>query len=244
MIVVEETYLTMRDGEKIFVKIAGRGFPIVFLHGNGNSSEYFKGQLEVFAKSYKVVMVDSRAHGRSGLGQMKLNFIEMAKDLAEVFQQLQIEEAILIGHSDGANYAMVFQHLYPQFVKGMLLNSGNLTFWGQKWWLRFGSVWSYLGMKLAVHFHPEINRRLQRFGLMVWNLPIGFRDLEKATIPALVLVGKHDFIRQRHSQKIARHLPLANFSSLKGFGHSIAGKNDAVFNAIALDFVEQVLKEK
>ncbi|EFQ57424.1 alpha/beta fold hydrolase [Streptococcus downei] len=241
MVEIQERYLTMRDGQKIFIKVAGQGYPIVFLHGNGNSSKYFAGQLEDFAKKYQVIMVDSRAHGKSGLGQLHLTFEKMAKDLAEVLDQLAIRQAILIGHSDGANYALVFEHLYPERVKAVLLNSGNLTFWGQKWWLRLGSVLTYLWLSLQVRFKPAVNRRKQRFGLMVRNLPIKFEDLRGVTVPSLVLVGQKDFIRQGHSRRIARYLANAKFLSLNGFGHSIANKDPQVFNQLALDFVQQVL---
>lgn len=242
MVEIQERYLTMRDGQKIFIKVAGQGYPIVFLHGNGNSSKYFAGQVQDLAENYQLIMLDSRAHGKSGLGQVHLTFTEMAKDLQEVLDQLGIEQAILIGHSDGANYAMVFEQLYPERVKAILLNSGNLTFWGQKWWLRLGSVLTYLWLSLQVHFKPAVNRRKQRFGLMVRNLPVHFEDLQGVTVPCLVLVGKKDFIRQGHSKKIARHLANAEFLSLEGFGHSIANKDPQVFNQIALDFVQRVLK--
>ena len=42
----------------------GYGFPLILLHGNGESLEYFSHQVEYFSKRYCVIAVDTRGHGR------------------------------------------------------------------------------------------------------------------------------------------------------------------------------------
>ena len=46
----------------------GEGFPIILLHGNGGSCEYFSHQIEYFSKDYKVIALDTRGHGKSDRG--------------------------------------------------------------------------------------------------------------------------------------------------------------------------------
>ena len=48
--------------------IAGQGFPLVLLHGNGEDHTYFKRQMGPFSERYQVFALDTRGHGRSPRG--------------------------------------------------------------------------------------------------------------------------------------------------------------------------------
>ena len=45
---------------KHFYVEAGKGDPIILLHGNGENCDYFKGQIDEFAKYYHVYAIDTR----------------------------------------------------------------------------------------------------------------------------------------------------------------------------------------
>ena len=47
--------------------VAGSGFPLVLLHGNGEDHSYFKRQFEPFAQHYRVIAPDTRGHGRGSM---------------------------------------------------------------------------------------------------------------------------------------------------------------------------------
>ena len=46
----------------------GCGRPLILLHGNGNSSRYFKKQVRYFSAKFRVIAVDTRGHGKSPRG--------------------------------------------------------------------------------------------------------------------------------------------------------------------------------
>ena len=52
-------------GFKMYYEIYGKGEPLILIHGNGGSINNFSGQIAYFAKNYQVIVVDSRAHGKS-----------------------------------------------------------------------------------------------------------------------------------------------------------------------------------
>lgn len=54
----------------------------------------------------------------------------MAKDLKEVYGILGIKKAHILGFSDGANLALVFNKAYPDLVDKLVLNSPNVRFDG------------------------------------------------------------------------------------------------------------------
>ena len=47
----------------------GQGEPLLLLHGNGESCEYFKGQIDAFAKQYHVYAIDTRGHEKTPRGR-------------------------------------------------------------------------------------------------------------------------------------------------------------------------------
>ena len=49
----------------LYVKDCGKGIPLVMLHGNGESGDYFKNQTAFFSNRYRVIVPDTRGHGKS-----------------------------------------------------------------------------------------------------------------------------------------------------------------------------------
>lgn len=47
---------------------AGAGEPLILLHGNGESCEYFSRQISYFKENYRVIAVDTRGHGQKSAG--------------------------------------------------------------------------------------------------------------------------------------------------------------------------------
>ena len=54
----------VKDGQIIYYRDLGNGFPIVFLHGNNLSGNYF-GKQGILYRDYRLIFIDSRNHGRS-----------------------------------------------------------------------------------------------------------------------------------------------------------------------------------
>ena len=59
----------------------GQGEPLILLHGNGENCDYFKGQIEVFARCYHVYAPDTRGHGKTPRGNAPFTIRQFADDL-------------------------------------------------------------------------------------------------------------------------------------------------------------------
>jgi len=94
--------IKVKDGTEIFYKDWGTGQPIVFHHGWPLSSDDWDAQLMFFLeKGYRVIAHDRRGHGRSGQTMDGNEMDTYAADVATLADQLDLKNAVHIGHSTG-----------------------------------------------------------------------------------------------------------------------------------------------
>lgn len=109
----------------IYYKIRGRGFPLIFLHGNGEDHTIFEPHVKYFSRYYLTVQIDSRGHGRSSHGKGTLTIEQMAEDVFAVMDALSIRRAAVIGFSDGANIGMQMAVLDQERLAALIAVGGN-----------------------------------------------------------------------------------------------------------------------
>lgn len=98
------SFITAQDGTQIFYKDWGpkTGQPIVFSHGWPLSADAWDGQMLHFAlKGFRVIAHDRRSHGRSDQTAAGNDMDTYADDLAAVLSALDVNNAVLVGHSTG-----------------------------------------------------------------------------------------------------------------------------------------------
>ena len=98
------TTITTTDGTHIFYKDWGPkdGQPIIFSHGWPLSADAWDAQMVFFAnQGFRTIAHDRRSHGRSDQVWDNNNMDQYADDLAELIEQLDLKDVILVGHSTG-----------------------------------------------------------------------------------------------------------------------------------------------
>jgi non-heme chloroperoxidase len=94
--------ITTRDGTEIFYKDWGSGQPVVFSHGWPLNADAWDDQaMLVTDNGYRAVAHDRRAHGRSSQPSTGHDLDTYADDLAQLLDQLDLSEVVLVGHSTG-----------------------------------------------------------------------------------------------------------------------------------------------
>src|SRR5580698_5758134 len=94
--------ISTKDGTTIFYKDWGKGQPIVFSHGWPLTADDWDGQMLYFGNlGYRVIAHDRRGHGRADQTWGGNDMDTYADDLAELFEKLDLKDAILVGHSTG-----------------------------------------------------------------------------------------------------------------------------------------------
>ena len=92
-------------GIKNYYIESGKGFPLILLHGNGENHEYFEHQIACFSKTRRVLAPDTRGHGRTPRGSAPFTIGQFAEDLKSFMEDQGIEQADILGFSDGGNIA-------------------------------------------------------------------------------------------------------------------------------------------
>lgn len=98
----EESGFAPVNGIKIWYATFGKGEPVILLHGGLANSNYWGHQVPVLAERYRVVVMDSRGHGRSTRDERPYGYELMASDVIGLMDFLKIPKAAVVGWSDGA----------------------------------------------------------------------------------------------------------------------------------------------
>ena len=213
---------------------------LILLHGNGENHTYFVKQIPAFSPHFRLVLMDTRGQGQSTGGDGELNFSVFAADLLALMDHLQIAKAHLLGFSDGGNLALTFALAHPERVQSLILNGANLEPGGVKLSTQLPIVLGYGCCRLLSPFSHKARQNGAVLGLMVNHPHIPPQALAALTMPALVIVGERDMIRDRHSQLIARSLPNAQFVRIPGGDHFCAAKCPEIFNHAVLSFLQNL----
>ena len=94
--------LTLKDGTTLYYKDWGTGQPIVFSHGWPLNADAWDAQMLFFGQlGFRVIAHDRRSHGRSSQTWDGNEMDTYAADLAQLFDKLDLKDAIMVGHSTG-----------------------------------------------------------------------------------------------------------------------------------------------
>ncbi len=207
----------------------GTGFPLVLLHGNGESGAYFQGQLEPFSRHARVLALDTRGHGRSPRGSAPFTLARFVEDLAAFLDFQGIPQTDLLGFSDGGNIALLFALAYPHRVRRLVLNGANLRPRGVKPLFQLPLCLGYGLLWMLAPLWPASKPKRELLGLMVREPAIPLSALRGLHVPTLVIAGDRDLIRPGHTRAMARALPQGSLCFLPG-NHFVARDNPRAFN--------------
>lgn len=202
----------------------GEGRPVVLIHGNGETHLIFDREIEqLTAAGYRVIAPDSRGHGESGPVQ-EFHYEDMAEDVYQLIQALQLRQPLYYGHSDGGIIGLLLEIRHPGTVCAMAISGTNLSPQG-----------------LKEDFLEDCRR--QNMGspnplitLMLKEPQINPEQLRNIRIPVLVTVGENDLVRPEETDQITAHLPNATKVVLEGQDHGSYVVGSDIMGNMLIDF--------
>lgn len=101
-------------------KQEGHGQTVVLIHGLFGSFSNLGLLARDLVQDHCVISIDLRNHGLSFHSETH-NYEVMAQDVADLLRYLNIEPALVIGHSMGGKVAMKLADVAPEFVKRLIV---------------------------------------------------------------------------------------------------------------------------
>lgn len=102
---------------KLNYRILGSGRPVLIFHGLFGLSDNWQGFAKQLAeKNYQVILCDLRNHGQSPHDSVH-NYPAMAMDIANLIDELNLIDPVVIGHSMGGKATLQLVNDYPTYVK-------------------------------------------------------------------------------------------------------------------------------
>jgi pimeloyl-ACP methyl ester carboxylesterase len=237
------------EGARIWYASYGSGAPVILLHGGlGNSGNWGYQVPALVSAGYRVIVIDSRGHGRSTRDARPFSYELMAADVSQVMTELQLTTAGLVGWSDGACTALVLAAKAPTQVAGVFFFGCNMDPSGTKEFV-FTPI---IGRCLNRHKqdYQQLSTTPDQFdafseavGLMQSTQPnYSADDLAQISVPVVIVHSAHDeFIKREHADYLARSIPNATFVHLPDVSHFAPLQRPEQFNSEMLAFLGSVL---
>lgn len=118
--------LVTKDGTEIYYKDWVAEQSVTFSHGWPLTADAWEAQMFFLAShGYRCIAHDRRGHGRSSQPWHGNEMYTYADDLAELFDALDLKDAVMIGHSAGGK-----EHFLPTEIgigrKMLILTGGDV----------------------------------------------------------------------------------------------------------------------
>ncbi len=237
------------DGARIWYSTYGSGAPVILLHGGlGHSGNWGYQVPSLVDSGHRVVLVDSRGHGRSTRDSRPFTYELMASDVLAVMDTLRLEKAAVVGWSDGACIALVLAMQVPERVARVFFFACNMDPSGTK-----EIAWPNPILDRCLSRHRQDYASLSAtpdqfeafsaaVGLMMKTQPNYLaRDLAAIRVPVSIVQSEQDeFIELEHAQYLARSIPGAELILLSGVTHFAPLQRPDQFNSVLRVFLGKV----
>ncbi|MEK7943923.1 alpha/beta hydrolase [Pigmentiphaga sp. YJ18] len=250
---------SIRNGVSIHYEVSGEGPPMVLIHANPFDRRLWLYQVAHFSTWFKVVSIDIRGYGRSDKPAGEFSILDMAEDVLGVCEDLEIDQAVLMGASVGSGIALMLGLERPGLFRAMVLvggGSGGMNFdrrihgYGDLGVARYHRehlhdlvapqfASSRLGAYLLDRF-AEVGPSLSGAAIAQIFRARAALDmsarLPSLAVPTLVVNGEFD-ISLEDGRRTAGLIPNAVHRILPGTGHACCIEDPAGFDEIVVAFL-------
>jgi pimeloyl-ACP methyl ester carboxylesterase len=229
---------------------AGRGTPVVLIHGLGGSSDWWRHNFDALAERHTVAAVDLVGFGRNRFflrpSRLPLAFEEIAALLGRWIEtSFGGERVHLVGNSMGGHVAIHLAAERPELVRSLVLVSSTGIPFELDPRIHLQNLFVPQGI---VSFSRIMARDAFRAGPT--SLFVAFsrllRDdarplLRTLTMPVLLLWGERDpLVPLSYARQIAGLVPQARLVTVPGAAHVPMWERPELFNRELIAFLDQV----
>jgi pimeloyl-ACP methyl ester carboxylesterase len=237
------------DGARIWYSSHGSGPPVIMLHGGlGHSGNWGYQVPALLDAGYRVVLIDSRGHGLSTRDAQPYTYELLASDVLAIMDALKLEQATVVGWSDGACTGLIMAMTAPARVAGVFYFACNMDPSGAREFQPTETLDRCFHRHAADYARlsatpDQFNAFVESVGLMQRTQPnTSAAELAEIRVPVAIVHSEHDeFIKREHADYLARSIPGAELILLPGVSHFAPLQRPELFNAALLTFLERVI---
>lgn len=244
---VKKRYVETSYGKTFFIEAGNTDKPKVFLfHGSCSNSAMWFGDLKSLVKDFHVFAVDIIGEpGNSCETRLNTSTNEYAYWIKEIFDELNIEEATLVGNSFGGWMSLKFATTFPERVSSMVLIATSGVTGVKISFVLKSIIYTLQGEKglkklnYMVYGTTDIPKEVLEFGNLIMNnfnpmlggLPT-YKDeeLKKLNMPVMYIAGENDVTVnvEKTVKRLKRNVEKSTVRVIKNTGHVIYNIMDEI----------------
>jgi pimeloyl-ACP methyl ester carboxylesterase len=208
------------NGVKIHYVVAGKGQPVILIHGlwsSANMNWVMPGTVTALAKRFQVIAFDNRGHGQSGKPEADDQYgVEMVEDVVRLMDRLRIAEARVAGYSLGGMITLKLLALHPGRVSSAVL--------GGMGWLKAKSPQRHFWEEATGRRNMNVPAACVRG---IAKLAVTEAEIKAVSVPVAIIVGDRDPCRRLYVEPLLRVRPDWPEHVVQDAGHiNCVGKPD------------------
>ena len=235
------------NGIKIWYANFGQGEPVLLIHGGLANSNYWGHQVRALLKHYRVVVMDSRGHGRSSRNEQPYGYDLMASDVLALMDHLGIKKAAIVGWSDGAIIGLDIAMHHPERVSRLFAFAANSDPSGVADIAKSDVFNAYIERageeyKRLSPTPTEYKSFVEQITKM-WETQPNWTEADLAAIkvPTWIVDADHDeAIKRENTEFMAAHIPGAGLLIQPNVSHFSFMQDPEQFTNDVLHFLEHV----
>jgi pimeloyl-ACP methyl ester carboxylesterase len=233
------------NGISIHYAIYGHGSPVILLHGGLANSDYWGHQVKALAPHHRVIVMDSRGHGRTTRDGRSYGYDLMADDVIALMDGLKIRKADIVGWSDGGIIGLDLAIRHPDRVGKIFAFAANTQTSGVVDGVEKNSTFAAYIDRAGGEYRKysatpkDYDVFVEQISKMWVDQP-NWTDAQLKSIksPVLVVDGDHDeAIKRAHTETIAATIPGAGLLILPNASHFAFLQDPAMFSFAILNFL-------
>jgi pimeloyl-ACP methyl ester carboxylesterase len=250
----DESGLAPVNDIKMYYAVFNKGGkdPVILLHGGLISSDEWGFEVPLLSKTHKVIVVDSRGHGRSSMSNQPLGYNLMASDVLQLMDYLRIKKASIVGWSDGGIIGLIIAIQHPERLNKLFTFGTNYNHSGEKTEL-FDSA-------LAARFMARAQANYQRlsptpdsffvFRKALWKMystepNLNPEEIKTIKAPTVIAGGQYDqFIEREHFEELAHLIAGAKLVILPNVSHGGPLQDPVHFHQAVMNLLDPKVRVK
>jgi pimeloyl-ACP methyl ester carboxylesterase len=230
---------------EMYYAVYGEGEPVLLIHGGLGHADVWGFQVPALAEDHKVIVADSRGHGRSTRSEQPFGYELMADDYLALLDHLGIDKVALVGWSDGGVIGLDIAIRHPERLSGLYAVGANYVPEGIKETFATDPTFN-AAMERTSEDYARLSPTPGEFDAFVeqisqmWATQPHYTKEQLQAIPVRTVIfsGDHDeAVKLEHTEEMAELIPNARLEIMKDASHFAMWQQPEAFNASVQNFL-------